>query len=138
MMLTKELTSGVAIGLLIGFRDGAPLVVFPSNPSDEAIAARSLSTLEPGDVGSEVALLFEDGRQDKPLIVGRILETVRPEVQVDDDAPVRLTSGTRLELRCGKASMLMEADGTVTIRGTHILTRAERHNRVQGAVVKLN
>lgn len=142
-MLADELTKGVVIGLFLGFRDDRPLVVFPSNPGDEALAARSLCTLTADDAGSEVALLFEDGRDDRPLIIGRILEDVRGpaqsgEILRDDDAPMKITSRDRLELRCGKASIVMKADGSVTIRGTQILSRAERANRVQGATVNLN
>lgn len=139
-MLTDELTKGVVIGLFLGFRDGAPLVVFPSNPSDAAIPARSLAALSADDAGSEVALLFEDGREDRPLIIGRVLETVRESATVipDDGSPVKITSREKLELRCGKASIVMKSDGTVTIRGTQILSRAERGNRVQGATVSLN
>lgn len=145
-MLTMERTNGVVIGLLLGFQDGAPLVVFAGNQSEHAIAARSLTHLGPEDAGSEVALLFEDGRHDSPLIIGRIMNPVRlptevplqPVVAADDDAPIVITSRRSLEFRCGKASIVMKADGTVTIRGTQILTRAERSNRVQGATVLLN
>jgi hypothetical protein len=146
-MLTTERTTGVVIGLLLGFRDGAPLVVFASNEKDHAIAARSLTHLGQDDVGSEVALLFEDGRKDSPLIIGRIMEPVRlpaepqpsrPLVIADEDQPIVIKSRRSLEFRCGKASIVMKADGTVTIRGTQILTRAERTNRVQGATVALN
>ena len=146
-VLTKERTNGVVIGLLLGFRDGLPLVVFASNPKDHAIPARSLTHLGADDVGSEVALLFEDGRHDSPLIIGCIMNPVRqpadkraemPLVATDDNAPIVIQSKRALEFRCGKASMVMKADGTVTIRGTQILTRAERSNRVQGATVLLN
>jgi phage gp45-like len=146
-MLTMDRTNGVVIGLLLGFRDGAPLVVFAGNDSDQAIAARSLTHLSANDVGSEVALLFEDGRKDSPLIIGCIMEPVRlptevrpeaPVVKADDDQPIVIKSRRSLEFRCGKASIVMKADGRVTIRGTQILTRAERTNRVQGATVALN
>lgn len=140
-MLTKDLTNGVIIGLLMGFKDGAPLVVFASNPEDHALPARSLTHLGADDVGSEVALLFEDGREDSPLIIGRIVDPIRkdtPVIQSDDNEPIKIESKKKLELRCGKASIVMKSDGTVTIRGTQILTRAERQNRVQGATVSLN
>ncbi|MFM2389925.1 MAG: hypothetical protein RLZZ437_1480 [Pseudomonadota bacterium] len=146
-MLTMERTNGVVIGLLMGFRDGVPLVVFAGNDSDTAIEARSLTHLGADNVGSEVALLFEDGRRDSPLIIGCIMNPVRlpaevplaqPLVRTDDNAPIVIKSSRSVEFRCGKASIVMKADGTVTIRGTQILTRAERSNRVQGATVLLN
>lgn len=140
---TVDQPGGVMIGMLLGFQDDSPLVVFPGNDRDHAIPARTLTALTKADIGAEVALLFEEGRRDAPLIVGRILDPARQDVARIDpgqggDDTVKLTSTTKMELRCGKASIVMAADGTVTIKGTQILTRAERQNRVQGASVLLN
>ncbi|MEW6632565.1 MAG: DUF6484 domain-containing protein, partial [Pseudomonadota bacterium] len=78
---------GVVIGLLIGFEDDAPLVVFVGNPSETALKARSLASLDASAVGAEVALLFEGGDPGRPLIVGRIVDPAhaREQMQVVRD-----------------------------------------------------
>ncbi len=140
-MDVRDQVDGVVIGLLLGFRDGAPLVVFPSNPLDQAIPARSLCALGPDDSGSEIALLFEDGARDRPLIIGRIVEPVRQDkapAVVRDGETVRITARERIELRVGKAAIVMEKDGHITIRGTHLVSHASGSNHIRGGSVNLN
>jgi hypothetical protein len=132
---------GVVIGLLLAFRDAAPLVVFPGNPREEAIPARSLVRLAVEDVGREMALLFEDGDRLRPLILGRVVEPVRDDatpVVVADGQMLRLTAKERIELRVGKASLIMEADGRITLRGTDLVSHASRSNRIRGGSINLN
>ncbi|TIW17689.1 MAG: hypothetical protein E5V65_14610, partial [Mesorhizobium sp.] len=58
----RERIDGVVIGIFLGFADDAsPLVVFPGNPEETALPARSLTELTAGMIGSEVALLFQEG-----------------------------------------------------------------------------
>lgn len=146
-MQIAERDGVVAIGFLLGFEDSIPVVVFASNPKDHAVRARSVVRLSSEDVGCEVALLFEDASYEKPLIVGRVLNPARSEatpprgrVSISHDGrdAICIESCHQIELRCGKASIRLEANGTVSIHGTQILSRAERGNRVQGATVLLN
>lgn len=142
-MELKDRLEGVAIGLLMGFRDGAPLVVFPGNPRDHAIPARSLTRLSADDTGSEVALLFEDGDLGRPLVIGRIVQPARRETPaaatvVRDGETVRVTAEQRIELRVGKASIVMEKDGHITIRGTNLVSHASASNRIRGGSINLN
>lgn len=139
-MQVTDRVEGVVIGLLMGFDDSVPLVVFPGNPVDRAAPARSLCRLGADDVGAEMALLFEDGRRDRPLIVGRIVDPVRQGHAnvVHDGETVRITARERLELRVGKASIVMEKDGHVTIRGTYLVSHASAANRIRGGSVNLN
>lgn len=141
MLSDRQKVDGVVIGLVLGFQGDRPLVVFPGNDSDHAIPARSLQALTAADAGAEVALLFEDGARDRPLIVGRIVEPARgPEapVVVADGQMLRLTAKERIELRVGRASIVMEADGRITIRGTDLVSHASRSNRIRGGSVNLN
>ena len=140
-METKERIDGVVIGVMLGLEDSRPLVVFAGNPKDHAIAARSLVPLDGDDAGAEVALLFEDGDLDRPLIIGRIVEPDAKEGNprvIRDGERVSVTGQERIELRVGKASIIMEKDGHITIRGTYLVSHASAANRIRGGSVNLN
>lgn len=131
---------GVVIGLLMGFEGDVPLVVFPGNPQDHAVAARSLTMLDRSMTGSEVALLFEDGQLDHPLIIGRIVSPVREDSTqvIRDGEVVKVTADEKIELRCGKASIIMKKDGHITIRGSYLVSHASAANRIRGGSINLN
>ncbi|MER8752827.1 DUF6484 domain-containing protein [Mesorhizobium sp. M1050] len=138
----RERIDGVVIGIFLGFDDAAlPLVVFPGNPEETALPARSLTELTSNMVGSEVALLFQEGDPAKPLIVGRVVEpahkTAAPQV-VRDGERIQIIGEERIELRCGKATILMEKDGRITIRGTYVTSQASAANRIRGGSIDLN
>ena len=140
-MQIEDQIEGVIIGVLMGFDDGTAQVVFPSNPKDHAIPARALKQLGPADIGCEVALLFEDGARNRPLIIGRIIgpnaDDETPGV-IRDGEQVRISAKERIELRCGKASIIMEADGHITIRGSYLVNHASAANRIRGGSVNIN
>ncbi|NGM46368.1 hypothetical protein G5B31_12560 [Rhodobacter sp. SGA-6-6] len=141
MIAEHKTVDGVVIGMILGFRGAAPLVVFPGNPKEEAIPARSLARLAGEDVGAEVALLFEEGDRMRPLIVGKLVEPARDDAAplvVADGQMLRLTAKERIELRVGRSSIVMEADGHITIRGTDLVSHAARSNRIRGGSVNLN
>ncbi len=125
---------GVMIGLLAGFEDGRPLVSF----GDAAMPARSLAPLDTAMVGTEVAVLFEEGDPTRALIVGRLIEPASAPVVLRDGARVRVTATERMELRVGKASIILEKDGRITIRGSYVTSHASATNRVRGGSVQLN
>lgn len=140
-MDVADRTEGVVIGMLLGFDDGRPLVVYPSNPKDHALPARSLARLSAQDVGCEVALMFEDGALDRPLIVGRIVDPVREDGEtaiIRDGEMQKITAQERIELRVGKSVIIMEKDGHITIRGTHLVSHASGSNHIRGGSVNLN
>lgn len=141
MTETLERIDGVVIGVLMGFDDGRPLVVFAGNPQEAAIPARSLAELDYAAIGAEVALLFEAGDPGRPLIVGRIVDPAPREpapALLRDGERVRVTAEERIELRVGKASLIMEKDGRITIRGSYVVSHASAANRIRGGSVHLN
>ncbi|REF69781.1 MULTISPECIES: DUF6484 domain-containing protein [Paracoccus] len=138
-MIGEDVRGGVVIGMLLGLEKGRPLVVFPGNPSAQAVPARSLVSFDPGDIGAELAILFEDGDAARPLVIGRIVSAMPAgPVAVADGEPLRITAQQRIELRCGKASIVMEADGHITIRGTYLVSHASAANRIRGGSINLN
>jgi len=141
MSNVQDRVDGVVIGIFLGSGESGPLVVFPGNPEETALTARSLTELSSDMIGSEVALLFENGDPLRPLIVGRIVDPARkpdaPQV-IRDGETVKITAGERLELRCGKSTIIMEKDGHITIRGTHLVSHASASNRIRGGSVNLN
>ena len=96
---------GVVIGVLMGFADdGAPLVVYPGNPSEAALAARTTAVLTPEDVGREVALLFEGGDPARPLVVGRLVRPEATPALVVRDGWRRCCSSRRSGRSCSAAA----------------------------------
>ncbi|MBA1141632.1 DUF6484 domain-containing protein [Mesorhizobium neociceri] len=141
MAKVRDRVDGVVIGQFLGFGEDGPLVVFPGNSKETALTARSLAELSSDMIGQEIALLFEGGDARRPLIVGRIVELARkpaaPEV-IRDGERVRVHAEERIELRCGKATILMEKDGRITIRGTFVTSHASAANRIRGGSIDLN
>lgn len=132
---------GVVIGLFLGFDDRGPLVVFPGNPEDVALRARSLVELNQAMIGSEVALLFQDGDPRRPLIMGPIIEPARKRAAqriISDGEYVRLKASKRIELRCGKSSLILDSDGHISLRGKYIVSQASGANNIRGGSVNLN
>jgi hypothetical protein len=138
---------GVVIGVLMGFDEGgAPLVVFPGNPVEEAAPARTTARLEQGHIGAEVALMFEQGDPARPLVLGRILH---PEVELGpagnqrlqatvDDQRLELKAEREIVLRCGKASITLTRAGKILLRGAYIFSRSTGVNKIKGGSVQLN
>lgn len=141
MKVTLKPIEGVVVGLLLGYENGQALVVFAGNDKDHAIPARSLAALDQADVGCEVALLFEEGRRDRPLIIGRMVEPQPSRTAariVRDGETFAVSARERIELRVGKSSIIMEKDGHITIRGTYLVSHASAANRIRGGSVNLN
>lgn len=113
--------------------EGRPLVFRASGVPEPAL---SLVAVTPDLVGRAAAVLFFDGGAVRLLLIGLLQP---PAMVVETDGARRVISAREtLTLRCGKASITLEADGRITLRGTDLLSRAEGTNRVQGASVQLN
>ncbi len=142
---------GVVIGMVMGLDpDRSVLVVFPGNPSDTAIPARTTQPMSSADIGCEVALMFEAGNPAAPIIVGRLLRPAEPSeieemeqvpttVQIDGGEETTLVTGKEMiVLRCGRASISLTKAGKILLRGTYISSRSSGMNRIKGGSVHLN
>ncbi len=137
---------GVVIGVLMSFTEaGLPLVAFPGNQSETGIAAHSTTIFKPDDIGCQVALLFEGGDLQRPIVIGRMQhpqDIVQPRQQTMsaelDDERLEFKAGKEIVLRCGKASITLTKAGKIILRGAYVLSRSSGVNRIKGGSVHIN
>ena len=103
-------------------------------------------------IGAPVLLAFDNGEPDRPVIVGLVRDTlrpdaVRPEVSLDlgknrdvvvDGQRLVFEAKQEVLLRCGKSSILLRRDGKVVIRGAHLVSRSSGPNKIKGGSIQLN
>lgn len=137
---------GVVIGVLMGFTEGnMPLVAFPGNQNETGLAAHSTTVFKSDDVGCQVALLFEGGDPQHPIVIGRIQhpeQIVQQKKQntcaVLDGERLEFNAGKEIVLRCGKASITLTKAGKIILRGTYVLSRSSGVNKIKGGSVQIN
>ncbi len=130
---------GITIGTFCGWNDeGNPLVEYPDNPRKIPLSARSTVVLGKQDIGSEVALLFEDTSSLCPIVIGLIQPPVTDLTATVDDEVVVLQAKERIELCCGKAKIVLTKDGKILIKGKDVMSRSEGPNRLKGASIQIN
>ncbi|XXT04890.1 DUF6484 domain-containing protein [Sorangium sp. So ce367] len=140
---------GVVVGRIVGFaQSGEPLVeaAVLGEGARGGIAARAMTALGPEDEGREVALLFEGGRRDRPVVMGRMHVAGESAIAAVRDGATATADGERLVftaekeivLQCGKASITLTRAGKILIRGAYLLTRSSGVNRIQGGSVQIN
>ncbi len=139
---------GVVVGRIVGFgHNGDPLVeaAVLGEGARGGIPARSMTALGPEDAGREVALLFEGGRRDRPVVMGRMhvagegASAKRADSTATADGErLVLTAEREIVLQCGEASITLTRAGKILIRGAYLLTRSSGVNRIQGGSVQIN
>ena len=127
--------AGVVLARLVGFADGRPLVLLPGKQGP--VAACSASALRTDQVDQLVAVMFVDADMSKPMVIGPVVGL--PDA-TDAAAPQRLelSASRELVLKCGSATLRLQADGTAVLRGVNVVTRAAATNRIRGGNVQIN
>jgi hypothetical protein len=139
---------GAVLGVLIGFQDDGrtPLVIFPGQIGDAAVAARAAQDIHGAHIGREVVLVFEGGDPLRPIIVGCMqrddggpLTAQANPVEVEADGERLIVSAKeQLVLRCGSASITLTKSGKVLVQGTYVSNRSSGVIRIKGGSVLLN
>jgi hypothetical protein len=137
---------GVRLGTLKRFDgQGRAYVQIDGQPQPQ-ICAGALVALQAQDIGRRVALGFAGGETQNPIILG-LLHEAPGAVQISSPQPVSIEQkGKRtiiqasgeMELRCGEAVILMQADGRIQLRGTYITSHASAGQRIRGGSVQIN
>lgn len=129
------------------------------------VVAQSMVMISELDVGSQCAVMFQQGLIQRPIIMGLLVEPIvslkhsNPTKKVEaltdiddeyiygtveeeskDSTPevLHIEAKQQIVLQCGEAILYMDADGQVEIRGNRVTTHSKGLNRIKGASVKIN
>ncbi len=142
----------VVVGVLAGLDRGeVPLVAFDAVEAFRPLAASAIVDVSQADVGRRVVLAFNRGNLDQPIILGFLRseedgpapnsppeEAAAEQSIAVDGETLCVDAKQRIELRCGKASIVLTADGNILIRGAYVVSRASGTNRIRGGNVHIN
>lgn len=136
-VLEMERSEEVKIGTCVGRIDrvessGDVFVDFQANDFGP-IHAR-LATTKELNVGEQVLLVFENGNAKLPIVVGALragLDRARP-------SSLALEATSEITITCGKSSIMLRNDGRIVVKGTELVSRASRTNKIRGSAVEIN
>ena len=131
--------SGLAIGTIISFADNTPIVLI-ENGSERILrsavsVACQLDALH--DVGVSVCIAFDGQDISRPIVLGKIVLGL-PTTSTKVHQELTIDSPGGIVLKSGKSTLLLKPDGTVSIRGTNVASRASHTNRIRGGNVQIN
>ncbi len=158
-----DISTAVAAGLELQpgtvENDGNGVVLVRLASDDSLIEARSLRVSDGPPlrlgIGDEVLLAIDLVREfgyvlgaiDKPVVDSPDAESNNPvEIARTDKSGVTRVTGKRifidageeLQIRCGDASILINHNGKIVVKGESITSRARGLNKIKGAAVSIN
>jgi hypothetical protein len=149
---TVERVPGARIGwLLPESRPDRLIVDFAGSGRTKGVRARTtvrLTAAEWKDAAmnrrSVLLVSDDDHGEPRPVIVGFVyddgdIDRGMPSIDARvDGIAVRIEGRKQVEIRCGKASLVLTRDGRIILSGVEVDTRASGTNRVRGGIVKIN
>lgn len=106
------------------------------------LSATALVSLTDRDVGATLALLRS--RDAQAVVLGkrhpaRIEERAKPPIEaLVDGRRVVLQADDEVVLRCGDASITLNRNGRIVLKGAYVETTATGINRIKGGAVQIN
>lgn len=138
--------NGLLLGVLCEIDPGGTPWVQIAQLGTAPTAARAATQLTADDIGRQVALGFENGAIECPIILGLMHHSVQA-AQITSPQPLHIEqdgertlieASQELELRCGEAVILLQADGRIQLRGEYITSHASAGQRIRGGSVQIN
>jgi len=125
----------IAVGTVGQFvAEGQVLVQVPG--LEAPITAASLVPLLSGHIGQKVAVTLT--ARGPALILGLVWDGAQQlDLNVDGERHL-IRAEHEIELRCGEAAIVLNADGRIDIRGTYITSHASASQRILGGSVSVN
>jgi len=136
-------------GILVSF----PGQEGPSLPARTTVLLTALAIERAIARDQPVLLVFEQNDVSLPIIVGLVQPVPAPgapevpvlgrleaEIQdaLIDGRRVVLEACEQVELRCGKASILLQRNGKIVLRGEEVVSHSSGRNRIRGGSVEIN
>ena len=105
---------------------------------------------------TEILIVFENGRQDRPLVIDVIQNTLKKPLQEKhfelvgnendeilenvqvNGQQISFNAEEQIVLRCGKSSITLTRSGKVLIRGEYVLNRSTGVNHIRGGAIRIN
>lgn len=134
---TQNVETHNRIATFMGFDENGRPQVAPSQSSDRPVPARTCVPLHQIEPGTEVVVVDTD---ETPVIIGCLLTEAEARGQKPslNERELSFRATDKIQLRCGKASIVLRADGKIMVRGVSILSRASFLNRIRGSFTKIN
>jgi hypothetical protein len=149
---TAEMPGETLTGHLAGLDDEGR-VLFRAAGSEETMPVAIGLAMGDGEVakaawlGRRALVVVTSGPVRQPVLVGFVRERVQAsvrdaapdelQVQVDGEV-VRLRGKQRIELVCGKARLVLDADGRVELNGSYLVQRSRGPVKIKGTTIDLN
>jgi hypothetical protein len=123
-------------------QEGEILVAIASDPPLRLLCDFLQTTDTPGltlRVGDSVLLSLPKNLDEKGYVLGRLGPYRPPEAEEPPDTDrVVVEAGKELVLKCGEASVTLDDHGRILIKGTDVVSRAKRNQRIKGGSVQIN
>ena len=141
-ILSSTLVRGAEVlrGEWVGLdTDRRPLVQWDGGPGEPVPALLAESAIEIGADAPEepqpVLLLFCADCGATPVLIARVRESL---ALAERPAHIELEARESVSLRCGTASVELDRQGGVKVRGKTILSRARGTHRLKGGAIHIN